>query len=384
MHLVTYYQGGRMGFFSGDIKNLPKDLRLLQPSCMPVVPRLLNRIYHKVVQDVNKSKWKSHFMATGLRYKQKEVNAGILRQNGFWDRLVFKKVREVTGGKVILMITGSAPVSPTILNFFRCALGCAVMEGYGQTESSGVISVTIPGDPTTDHIGPPIPCCTVKLVDVPEMDYHVSLHGVGEICVKGTNVFSGYFRDEEKTREALDPDGWLHTGDIGTWTAHGALKIIDRKKHIFKLSQGEYIAPEKIENVYCQSGYVSQCFVEGSSARDYLLAVVVPDVDSLNAWCIHRNLLLSLDQACKQKLFKDAVLKDMLAIGKREGLNSLQQVRDIYLHPEAFSIETGLVTPTLKLKRHECRRYFKYQIERLYEKLEAERVAKEYNASNAR
>ncbi|XP_058875372.1 long-chain-fatty-acid--CoA ligase 1-like [Acipenser ruthenus] len=263
------------------------------------------------------------------------------------------------------MITGAAPVSPTVLSFLRAALGCQFYEGYGQTECTAGCSMTLPGDWTAGHVGPPLPCCTVKLVDVTEMNYFAS-KGEGEVCVKGANVFKGYLRDPEKTTEALDEDGWLHTGDIGKWLPNGTLKIIDRKKHIFKLAQGEYIAPEKIENIYIRSDPVAQVFVHGDSLQACLVAITVPDPEVLPSWAKKRGHEGSFKELCNNKEVKNAILEDMVKLGKEAGLKSFEQIKDIALHPEMFSIQNGLLTPTLKAKRGDLRNYFREQIDGLY------------------
>lgn len=177
--------------------------------------------------------------------------------SAFWDRLVFAKLRQRLGGKVRFMSTGSAPISPEVMEFLRVCFGTLV-EGYGMTESACVIAKSSPPDFTVGHVGAPAPSCEVKLVDVPEMQYTTrdQPNPRGEVCVRGPSVFKGYFKDEGQTRECMDADGWLHTGDIGMWLPGGRLKIIDRKKNIFKLAQGEYVAPEKIENVYVRSPLV--------------------------------------------------------------------------------------------------------------------------------
>ena len=175
-------------------------------------------------------------------------------------------VQEGFGGRLRLMVVGSAPLATNVINLVRCALGAVIVEGYGQTECTAPCTLTFPGDYEAGHVGPPIAACAVKLVDVAEMEYY-ACNGEGEICVKGPTVFHGYLNDREKTDEVLDSNGWLHTGDIGKWMENGTLKIIDRKKHIFKLSQGEYIAPEKLENIFIRSPFVAQIFVHGESLK---------------------------------------------------------------------------------------------------------------------
>ncbi|XP_040274664.1 long-chain-fatty-acid--CoA ligase 1 isoform X2 [Bufo bufo] len=361
---VVLCHGARIGFFQGDIRLLMDDLKVLQPTIFPVVPRLLNRMFDRIFGQANTTlkRWLLEFAS---KRKEAELRSGIIRKDSLWDKLIFQKVQASLGGKVRLMITGAAPVSPTVLTFLRAALGCQFYEGYGQTECTAGCSLTIPGDWTAGHVGAPMPCNYIKLVDVEDMNYFAA-KGEGEICVKGANVFQGYLKDDEKTAEALDKDGWLHTGDVGKWMANGTLKIIDRKKHIFKLAQGEYIAPEKIENVYTRSEAVGQIFVHGESLQAFLVAIVVPDPDNVLNWAKKKKFNDAYEDLCKNKDFKNAVLEDLLRLGKEAGLKSFEQVKDIALHPEMFSIQNGLLTPTLKAKRPELRKYFHAQIEELY------------------
>ncbi|XP_048951148.1 long-chain-fatty-acid--CoA ligase 1 isoform X2 [Canis lupus baileyi] len=364
LQCVMLCHGAKIGFFQGDIRLLMDDLKALQPTIFPVVPRLLNRMFDRIFGQANTTlkRWLLDFAS---KRKEAELRSGIIRNNSLWDKLIFHKIQSSLGGKVRLMITGAAPVSATVLTFLRAALGCQFYEGYGQTECTAGCCLTVPGDWTAGHVGSPMPCNLIKLVDVEEMNY-LAAKGEGEVCVKGPNVFKGYLKDPAKTAEVLDKDGWLHTGDIGKWLPNGTLKIIDRKKHIFKLAQGEYIAPEKIENIYVRSEPVAQVFVHGESLQAFLIAIVVPDVETLGPWARKKGLEGSFEELCRNKDVRKAVLEDMVRLGKDSGLKPFEQVKGIALHPELFSIDNGLLTPTMKAKRPELRNYFRSQIDELY------------------
>ncbi|XP_071670874.1 long-chain-fatty-acid--CoA ligase 6 isoform X5 [Patagioenas fasciata] len=361
---VVYCHGGRIGFFQGDIRLLSDDMKALRPTIFPVVPRLLNRMYDKIFSqaDTSLKRWILEFAA---KRKKAEVRNGIIRNDSLWDKLFFNKIQASLGGCVRMIVTGAAPASPTVLGFLRAALGCQVYEGYGQTECTAGCTFTTPGDWTSGHVGAPLPCNLIRLKDVEELNYFAS-KGEGEICVKGPNVFKGYLKDEEKTREALDQEGWLHTGDIGKWLPNGTLKIIDRKKHIFKLAQGEYIAPEKIENIYIRSDPVAQIYVHGDSLQAFLVGIVVPDSEVMPGWAKKRGFDGTYEELCKNKELQRAIMEDMVRLGKESGLHSFEQVKAIYIHSDMFSVQNGLLTPTFKAKRPELRDYFKKQIEELY------------------
>ncbi|NWJ04869.1 ACSL5 ligase, partial [Crypturellus undulatus] len=365
---VIYCCGGKVGFFQGDIKLLTDDMKTLKPTLFPVVPRLLNRVYDKV-QSGAKSPMKKFLLNFAVAMKTAEVKQGIIRNNSIWDQLIFKKVQETMGGQVRMMVTAAAPISPTVLTFLRAALGCQIFEAYGQTECSAGCTFSMPGDSTTGHVGSPLACNIVKLDDVEEMNYFSS-NNEGEVCIKGTNVFKGYLKDPEKTAEAIDKDGWLHTGDIGKWMPNGTLKIIDRKKNIFKLAQGEYIAPEKIENIYIRSAPVAQVFVHGESLRSSLIGIVVPDPETLPDFASKLGIKGSYEDICKNPALKKAILEDLVKLGRQSGLKSFEQVKDLYIHTEMFSVENGLLTPTLKAKRAELAKLFKNQIEALYSSIQ--------------
>lgn len=308
------------------------------------------------------------FHACGFCLPLSPCHSFVVRQNSLWDRLLFKSVHDSMGGRLRLMVVGSAPLAPSVITFVRCALGCVIVEGYGQTECTAPCTLTFPGDYNAGHVGPPIGACNVKLVDVPDMEYYAS-NNEGEICVKGPTVFQGYLKDPEKTAEVLDKDGWLHTGDIGKWQDNGCLKVIDRRKHIFKLSQGEYIAPEKLENIFIRSLFVAQIFVHGESLKSCLVAVVIPDQEYLMHWARENSISGTFQELCRNNIVKKSILDDLSRLGKLSGLKSFELLKDIYVHSDVLSVDNGLLTPTLKTKRPECRKYFLSQIENMYRSL---------------
>ncbi|KAB7503360.1 Long-chain-fatty-acid--CoA ligase 1 [Armadillidium nasatum] len=363
--VAVYIAGGAVGFYSGDIRNLVDDYKCLKPTITPSVPRLLNRVYDKVMAAASGSAIKRFMLRMALASKKAEIERGVVRRTSMWDKLVFKKVQDGMGGRLRLLVVGSAPLAGNVLTFMRCALGCVIVEGYGQTECVAPATLTVQGDYKPEHVGTPLPSNAIKLVDVPEMDYYAA-QGQGEVCIKGANVSQGYFKDPEKTKEAIDSQGWLHTGDVGEWLPNGTLKIIDRKKHIFKLSQGEYIVPEKIESIYLRSPYVGQVFVHGESLKSYVVGIIVPDVEEVKSWARSNGISGTLSVLCNDPRVKQLILDDITERGKNAGLKSFEQVKDIYLHPDPFSVQNGLLTPTLKSKRPELRKYFKPQLDDLY------------------
>uniref|UniRef100_A0A668AZH8 Arachidonate--CoA ligase n=1 Tax=Myripristis murdjan TaxID=586833 RepID=A0A668AZH8_9TELE len=364
IQVSMFCHGARVGFYQGDISLLMDDIKTLKPTFFPVVPRLLNRIYDKgsVTSPLRRA-----LLHYAVRRKQAELSSGVVRNNSLWDKLVFNRIQASLGGNLRFILTASAPISPTVLSFLRATLGCLIFEGYGQTECTAGCTFSMPGDWSAGHVGAPLPCAMVKLVDIPDMNYYAK-NGEGEICIRGHSVFRGYLKDPERTTEALDSDGWLHSGDVGQWLPNGTLRIIDRKKHIFKLAQGEYIAPEKIENVYMRCVPVLQAFVHGDSLQAHLIGIVVPDPEVFVDWAKERGFMGSYEELCQNPDVKKAVLEDMTAVGKEAGLKSFEQVKDLHLHPEMFSIANGLLTPTLKSRRIDIRRVFQEQISRMYSK----------------
>ncbi|XP_024979633.1 long chain acyl-CoA synthetase 6, peroxisomal-like [Cynara cardunculus var. scolymus] len=378
--LLLAYYGGSAGFYQGDNLKLLDDMAELKPTVFCSVPRLYNRVYDGIINAVKTT--------GGLRERVFNVAYNAKKQalltgknaSPMWDRLVFNKIKDKLGGRVRFMFSGASPLSPDVMDFLRVCFGCPVIEGYGMTESSCAITYMHEKDIVSGHVGAPNPACEVKLVDVPEMNYTSDdqPYPRGEICVRGPIVFQGYYKDEVQTREVIDEEGWLHTGDIGLWSSGGRLKIIDRKKNIFKLAQGEYIAPEKIENVYAKSKFVAQCFVYGDSFNSCLVAIVCVDPDMLKASAAKEGIKFeSLEQLCNDPRARTAVLADMDAIGKEAQLRGFEFARSITLVAEPFTMENGLLTPTFKVKRPQAKAYFAKAIADMYEEVSSSKLSGE-------
>jgi long-chain acyl-CoA synthetase len=238
---TVFQSGGCVGFFQGSIKTLTDDMKALEPTIFAGVPRVFDKMYKKIFATVE-----SGSCAMGWYFNRAyEGTCEIVRVGGqrdeSWDTKVFNKIaKEKLGlGECKLIVTGAAPCPAYLAEFLKVVVSCPVVQGYGMTETAAAATIQNPTDPTLGHNGPPLACCEIKLVDVPEMGYHANDQPFsrGEIWIKGGNIFKGYYKNEKSTAGALK-DGWLLTGDIGRWNNNGTLSIIDRKKNIFKLSQG--------------------------------------------------------------------------------------------------------------------------------------------------
>lgn len=364
VHLLVAL-GASIGFYRGDVQNLLDDVAALKPTGFLCVPRVCSRIYGRVMAAVAAASWLKQLL---FRWAYSSKLHGLRTRNVYehwlWDWLVFRPIRARLGGRCDKILSGSAPLSPAILEFMRIVFCCPVYEGYGQTETCAGSVASVHGDwATTGHVGAPLPCCEVKLIDIPEMDYYADGgrsatggHEGGEICIRGPSCFTGYYQDPQRTSETIDVDGWVHTGDVGRWDAEGRLFIIDRKKNIFKLAQGEYIAPERVENVLLKSTLISQVFIHGDSLRTHTVAIVVPELET-----------------CRR--IEDVESKIALELGSfgKTGsgeLSSLELPKAVYLELAPFSIENGLLTATMKVRRHEVLQRYEAVLQGLYEAVE--------------
>jgi long-chain acyl-CoA synthetase len=353
--------GCRIGFFGGDVlKLVSEDLPTLKPTVFPSVPRLYNKIY-----GVIKEKFAAATGCKGWLIKKAVATKldGLKNRNtvvnGCYDSLVFGKVKTLVGGNVKMMLTGSAPISSDVLNFLKICFCCPIAQGYGLTETSAGSVIQFPEDHSSGTCGGPVANVKLRLKDLPEMNYLSSDNPPrGEVLMAGSSIMKGYYKNEEKTTEMM-PDGiWLCTGDVGEIQANGALKIIDRAKNIFKLSQGEYIAPEKLENVFVQSSWILQAWVHGDSLHDFVCLFAVLDPAKLKQWKENPDL--------KDRALIAEVQKDIYALAAENKFNSLEKPKQFHLMSDPFTIENDLLTPTMKLKRNVAAIRFKAEIEAMY------------------
>lgn len=365
--------GAAIGLYNGDVLKLKDDIKELRPTIFFSVPRLFNKFYDAMKDGINKLTGAKKTLAEkALSTKLENLHRTGSVTHSLYDKLVFKKTREAMGGRVRFMLTGSAPISADVLDFLKVAICCPILEGYGQTESCAASFITYFGEPDAGHVGGPTYSVEFKVVDVPEMDYLATDKDAagnptprGEVCIKGKCVFAGYYKDAEKTQEAIDKDGWLHTGDIGRINSNGSLKIIDRKKNIFKLAIGEYIAPEKIENIYVTCPSVAEVFVYGDSLQHFLVGIIVPDKNAIDKFAADLGISAPFEELVKNPKIVAKVLEEITAKGKASKLHSFEQVKKLHLETSSFG-ERDLLTPAFKVKRHEAKKYYQPQLDQMY------------------
>ncbi|KAJ9704877.1 hypothetical protein PVL29_003091 [Vitis rotundifolia] len=370
METYCIYKGSSIGFWGGDVRYLMEDIQELKPTIFCGVPRVYERIYAGAIAKISSGgALRKALFQYAYNYKLRNLEKGLRQDEAAprLDRLIFDKIKQGFGGRVRLLFSGAAPLSRHVEEFLRVTSCSVLSQGYGLTESCGGCLTSIVNEfSMMGTVGVPFPTIEARLESVPEMGYD-ALSNVprGEICLRGKTLFSGYFKRQDLTESAL-VDGWFHTGDIGEWQPNGAMKIIDRKKNIFKLSQGEYVAVENLENTYSRCPLITSIWVYGNSFESFLVAVVVPDKKALEDWAENHNVTGDFKSLCENLKARKYVLDELNNTGQNHQLKGFERLKAIHLDPNPFDIERDLVTPTFKLKRPQLLKYYKDIIDRLY------------------
>lgn len=347
--------------FAESLESVRTNLQEVQPTIMTSVPRLFERIRNGVYANMEKqSPAKQKIFAFALRAGKRmvqeqqkgSVSLATKLMYNVADTLVFSKVRALTGGRLRFFVSGGGALAYDVKEFFTM-LGMVILEGYGLTESSPVLTVTRPHDNEIGTVGKPIIGVEIKLADD------------GEILARGPNIMRGYWKNEEATKQTIDSEGWLHTGDIGTYTSRGNLKITDRKKNLFVSSGGKNIAPQVVENVLLQSKYVDQVLLLGDN-KEYCTALVVPDYDLIKPLIGDSSATSSADRV-NASAVTSAIMSDINRV--QRDLAKYERVRRIHVLPEPFTVENGMMTPTLKIKRTVVEQKYAQEIAAMYESM---------------
>lgn len=355
---TALWGGARIGYFHGNIIELVDDLKLLKPTGFMSVPRLYNRFGTAIRSATVEA---PGFAGVLSRHIVATKTANLKNQKTFrhaiYDRIWAKKVASALGlERAKYMVSGSAPLDPSLHNFLRVATGTPVVQGYGLTESYACTTAQSPEDVTSGNCGRIAPCVEACLVSIPDMEYSVDDKPFprGELLLRGKSMFREYFKNPEETSKAVSEDGWFHTGDVCTVDKMGRFIIIDRRKNVLKLAQGEYISPERLEGVVLSElGYLAQGYIHGDSVQTFLVGIfgVMPDTFAAFASKVLGRSIEATDFEAIKKAAEDdkirrAVLQDLARVAKKHKLAGYERVRNVALRLEPFTIENNLLTPT--------------------------------------
>ena len=358
---TSLYQGVVIAL-AESFDRLAVNLQEIKPTMVLGVPRVYEKIYGAVMKSVEESNpvrrrifaWAREVgaQASPYRLQDRKMPLPLRWQFALADRLVFEKLRQRFGGRIRFFVTAAAPISKEIIEFFH-SLGILILEGYGLTETSAPTNVNRPDWAKFGTVGPPLPGVQIKL----DQD--------GEILVKGGNVFKGYYRDPELTRQVFTADGWFRTGDVGEIDSDGFLRITDRKKDILITAGGKNIAPQNIENMLKVSRWISEAMIFGDR-RKYLVALLTLNEDEIKAYARAEGLKSeSLEELVKEPKVQELIQKEIDE--KNKELPSFSTIKKFQALPRQFTLEDGEVTPTLKLKRRVIAQKFKDVIDAMYE-----------------
>ena len=359
MLTVLFIAEGVSIYYAESIEMVAENLREVKPHVFATVPRLLEKVYDKILakgQDLTGVKRKLFFWALnlGLQYDVRGMSAWYNAQLGLANKLIFNKWREALGGNVIAIVSGGAALQPRLARVFGAAQ-IRVMEGYGLTETSPVIAVNRhnPEDHMIGTVGPPVDEVEVKIAEAD-----------GEILTRSASVMKGYYKRPDLTAEVIDADGWFHTGDIGEMVEGKYLRITDRKKEMFKTSGGKYVAPQLIENKLKESILIEQVMVIGDG-RKFASALIVPSFPNLREWCKIHNIPYTTDaEMIKHPEVQAKFDKEVKKYN--EHFAQWEQIKRHELLPKAWTVESGELTPTLKVKRKAILQNNQALIEKIY------------------
>ena len=354
-----YLYNGASIYFAESIETIKADLNYCQPTIFTAVPRLLEKFFDGIVANGTsagglKTKIFEWAVSLALQWEPEHANGGFYHWKlGIADKLVFSKVRAALGMTEIKAVaSGSAALQPRLARFFN-GIGVPILEGYGLTETSPVISVNTTAQPGMLRIG-----AVGKVIDGVE----VKIAEDGEILAKGPNIMMGYYKQPELTAEVMTGD-WFHTGDIGV-IEDGFIRITDRKKEMFKTSGGKYVAPQLIENELKASHLIEQSMVIGSG-RKFPSAICILNEPGVKEWCSRHDIkFTTIEEMAQNQQVRDRVWKDVERANA--GFGKWEQVKKIIIDTDEFTVNNGCLTPTFKVKRKPILAKYEEQIEALY------------------
>ena len=354
--------GARIGYFHGNAQEIIDDLKLLKPTGFSSVPRVYNRFGASIKAATTdapgfRGALSRHVVATKLERLKDYDAPSATNKHALYDRVWGRKVVKAIGlENAQFLVSGSAPLDPDLHQFLRAVLGTHFFQGYGLTESYACSLVQLKGDLSPGNCGPPAPCAEACVADLPDMEYMSTdkPYPRGELLLRGPSMFKEYYRNEEETKNSFTEDGWYRTGDVVEVDHLGRFKIIDRRKNVLKLAQGEYVSPERIENVYLsQCPWMASAYVHGDSNQSSLVCIggMMPEtfanfVSKLLHQPIDQHDLDALKAASSHPKVRKAMMRELEKAGKNSKLNSFERVRNITLMHEPFTVENDLLTPT--------------------------------------
>lgn len=367
---LVIFIGGTLGYGSprtlsdASTKNCAGDMRELAPTILVGVPQIWETIRKGIEGRVNTgSAITKNIFWGAYNLKSMMVSMG-LPGTGILDAVVFNKVRQMTGGRLRFLFNGGSGISEGTLSFASLVLA-PMITGYGLTETCAVGALGCPLQWTPNAIGPVPGSLEIKLVGLPDLNYSTSTNPPqGEILLRGAPVAKEYYKNPEETAKAFTPDGWFKTGDIGEFDSNGHVKIIDRVKNLVKLQGGEYVALEKLEAVYRGSAYVNNVMVYGDGTQPRAIAIVSPNEKPLSD--LAKSLGVDQGAMYTDPKVRDAVFKDLIAVGKKQGLASLEMITGVGLVEDEWTPATGLVTATQKVNRRALKDKYKKEIEQVF------------------